>query len=618
MLVLTSISVSANNPPTVEIIEPKDGWTVSGTVMIWMLANDIDSINQIDSVRVMIDFYPPQDATLNGTDIEGQWWNYSWDTTEWDDGPHQIEAIAWDGFEYGNHTIEVIVDNLPDNIPPEIWIVEPGDGDTLSGLATVWMLALDDDGLDKIKDAWIRIDDGGRKKATFDRVDSEGSWWYHAWDSAEVGDGWHTITATAYDEIDVGSDEIEIFIDNIPEPKPPQTEILEPDNGEPVSGQITILICAWDPDGNPQIQNVWIRIDSGQLRNAVHDHTDAECSWWFYEWETLEVGDGLYPITAIAYDGSQDGYSTIEILVDNVNSPPEIWIDRPMEGEGVSGVYTITGTASDPDADDQVEQIWIRIGNDGILHPAADTSGDGSWATWEYEWDTAELESDDYLVTAIVFDGKILGDDNRNVVVGSPDELDNALAPNQDLGYLYITVAIIGLMSAFSVASGSEIGKYALLKIMFIPLYTRLRKKDILDHFIRGEIYGYIKVNPGDNYSTIKRNLDLNNGTLTYHLNVLEREGLIKSWNQGGHKYFYPKGVKIPDDGVKNPSIRDAIMKNVEDSPGISIKDIAAVTGISRQLANYHVRKMAAEGKILLERRSFSKACYPPPIPQNT
>ena len=176
---------------------------------------------------------------------------------------------------------------------------------------------------------------------------------------------------------------------------------------------------------------------------------------------------------------------------------------------------------------------------------------------------------------------------------------------------LMVAVGLIGAVTA------TEVGKFGLMNLIILPLYTKIGKKDILDHFVRGEIYGYIKVNPGDNYTTIKKNLDLNNGTLTYHLSVLEREGLIKSWNHNGHKYFYPKGVRIPGNGVKNPSILDAILKSIKDSPGITVKDIAAITGISRQLANYHVRRLAAEGKIDIERKSLSKVCYISNISKN-
>jgi len=176
---------------------------------------------------------------------------------------------------------------------------------------------------------------------------------------------------------------------------------------------------------------------------------------------------------------------------------------------------------------------------------------------------------------------------------------------------LALVLAAVGAGVVLSLLAATEVGKFALLSLFILPLYTKIKRKDILDHFVRGQIFGYLKVHPGDNYTTIKKNLELNNGTLTYHLKVLEREGLIKSWSDGSRKYFYPQGVKIPGDGVKNPSIYDTILKSIKDSPGISIRDIAAVLGISRQLANYHVRKLAAEGEIELERKSFSKVCYP-------
>ncbi|UCF08586.1 MAG: winged helix-turn-helix transcriptional regulator, partial [Thermoplasmata archaeon] len=331
--------------------------------------------------------------------------------------------------------------------------------------------------------------------------DGEGQWWYYGWDTTEVEDGWHSVTAVVFDGIDDGHDVIEVNVDNTPENHPPGIVITEPEAGAVVSGTVVIWMNAWDPDGNDQIQDVWVKIDGGHLRNATYHHTDGEGQWWYYEWDTTEVENGWHSITAVAYDGHDDAHHTIEVYVDN------------------------------------------------------------------------EDESLMDFLTALI-------------------------------------LAILAALIIFSAAATTEVGKFSIFNFIILPLYTKISKKDILDHFVRGEIFGYIKVHPGDNYSTIKKNLELSNGTLTYHLNVLEREGLIKSWSNNGHKYFYPKGVKIPGNGVKNPSIHDAILKAIGDSPGISVSDIAAITGISRQLANYHVRRLAAEGRIELERKSFSKICF--------
>jgi predicted transcriptional regulator len=281
-----------------------------------------------------------------------------------------------------------------------------------------------------------------------------------------------------------------------------------------VNGTVVIWVCAWDNDGNDQIQDVWIKIDHGNSENATHNHTDNECSWWYYEWDTTKVDNGWHLVTAITFDGIDDDSDSIEVFVEN---------------EEIMGLNPLP-TQSPPE--------------DGV-------------------------------------------------------------------GYLLLAFSIAMLAGLFSAAGATEVGKFALLKFMLLPLYTKMRKKDVLDHFVRGEIYGYIKVNPGDNYTTIKKNLDLSNSTLTYHLSVLEREELIKSWSNNGNKYFYPADVKVPGNGSKNPSIHDAILKSIKESPGISVRDVAAVNGISTQLANYHIRKLALDNKIELERKSFSKVCYP-------
>jgi len=72
----------------------------------------------------------------------------------------------------------------------------------------------------------------------------------------------------------------------------------------------------------------------------------------------------------------------------------------------------------------------------------------------------------------------------------------------------------------------TETGKYKLLALLplLIPLYTRIQKEDVLDQFVRGEVYGFIKTKPGVHYNQIIRELNVKNGTLSYHLHMLEKQ----------------------------------------------------------------------------------------------
>lgn len=57
--------------------------------------------------------------------------------------------------------------------------------------------------------------------------------------------------------------------------------------------------------------------------------------------------------------------------------------------------------------------------------------------------------------------------------------------------------------------------------------FRRVEEKTVLDHDLRGRIYRYIVENPGVCFTGIERGLDVNRGTLDYHLKILGREHRI-------------------------------------------------------------------------------------------
>jgi predicted transcriptional regulator len=600
-----------NSPPHVDIIEPENGETVHGVIEIWVRAWDADGREDVEAVYIKIDSGAWHEATFVEYDGDYSWWVFEWDTTTVDDGWHLISAKAWDGLSYsGIYMIEVLVDNEETNSPPNVEIIEPGNGETVSGIIEVWLKATDLDGREDVEAVFVKIDDGGWHEATL--VEYEGdfhSWWVFEWDTTTVANGEHHIYAKAWDgEEHSDTDVIYVIVENEEGNHAPEIEITAPLHGETVSGTVTVWMIAWDADGLDDIEDVWVKIDGGDLRNATYHETTGEGQIWYYEWNTTEVDDGWHWIKAIVFDGEEDGHDIIEIIVNNTpeNSPPVVEITDPEHGDTVSGVIDILLRASDPDGVLDVEMVYVRI-DGGAWEEATFIEYEGDYSYWVFEWDTSEVEDGEHHIYARAWDGEEHSEEDVVMVM-----VDNEEGGEPWMAGFLPLLILGGILGGVAlVLGGTEIGTMAFMSLIFLPLYTRLSKKDVLDHFVRGQIFGYIKIHPGDNYTTIKKNLELNNGTLTYHLNVLEKEELIKSWSNGSHKYFYPLGVKIPGNGVKNPSIYDAILKSIKDSPGISVSDIAAVNGISKQLANYHVRKMAAEGTIELERKSFSKLCYP-------
>jgi WD40 repeat protein len=172
---------------------------------------------------------------------------------------------------------------------------------------------------------------------------------------------------------------------------------------------------------------------------------------------------------------------------------------------------------------------------------------------------------------------------------------------------------IIGFISITGIGcllGSTEVGKLALLTLI-LPLYTRLKKEEVLDNEIRGMIRGYIIANPGDNYNSIKRALGLNNGALAYHLKVLERAKIIKSRQNGIYKRFYPASMNIPlENGTKISEIQRLVLLKISESPGINQKEIAKLLGLSKGVINYHIKILYSKKMINMEKKGRNTQCY--------
>ena len=188
----------------------------------------------------------------------------------------------------------------------------------------------------------------------------------------------------------------------------------------------------------------------------------------------------------------------------------------------------------------------------------------------------------DITATASI-EGYMVGIDFINdVTIESPPEI----IPAEDIpSYLSIT----GIIALLIIAS-TETGKYGLFKTLVVPLYSRLKKDELLEHFVRGQIYGHIMSHPGEHYNHIKQKLGVTNGTLSHHLRTLELQGYIKSHRDGTYKRFYPTGMKIPrKKGIQLSDLQMGMVDAIRQTPGISQKDIALIEGISQQSVSYNL-----------------------------
>jgi len=153
------------------------------------------------------------------------------------------------------------------------------------------------------------------------------------------------------------------------------------------------------------------------------------------------------------------------------------------------------------------------------------------------------------------------------------------------------------------------IGISVLLLVISLSSYTRIKRKKILNHLTRKRIYEHIISNPGIHFRAILNDLDLKTGNLSYHLNVLEREEYLKSYQDGMYRRFnlYGKGQPLK---ISLSEIQERILLTIKNNPGINQSTIGKIIGSSRIVVNYHVRILCDVGMILIEKKGRETHCY--------
>jgi len=392
-----------NGPPHVVIHMPDDGAVVNGTVTVAGHAWD-DEYVALVKIRIDLEgpIYTAEDISGNGT-----WWIWRllWNSSDVPNGEHVIYAKAFDNFEHvGWDSIHVKVMNEGGNTPPWVTIVVPPQGSTVSGVVVIKGHAGDEDPDDAVELVQVKIDHGDWQNAT--DISDLGNWatWKFEWDTTPLETGWHHVYARAFDGEAYSTIKVlEVYVkhegggDHAPE-----VRIDDPHDGDEVAGAVLVHGRAGDPDPDDRVTGVWVRIDAGEWHKAK-DLTDNE-SWfiWGWVWDTTRYENGWHTVCAKAYDGelySEKG--CIEVKVHNADKPPRVSIEHPEDGSVVTGVVLVHGFASD---DHGVVKVQVRI-DEGEWHTAVDTSGNGSWLTWAWSWDTRDFENGEHAVSARAWDG---------------------------------------------------------------------------------------------------------------------------------------------------------------------------------------------------------------------
>jgi len=278
--------------PTVALDTPTDGATVAGVV--GLIATALDDVG-VAGVQFTVD------GALVGTEGTGAPYEVLWNTADAVNGTHTVTAVARDAAGHeSTASVQVVVMN--DRAAPTVALMIPP-GARLDGAATLFAEASDDIGVAgvqfKIDGVAIGTDDADAPYSV-------------VWNTANVANGMHTVTAVARDraghETTTSAD---VTVAN--DAAPPTVALTNPAAGATLGGLATLVADASDDIG---VVAVLFKIDGA----LVGIDTVAP-----YEllWNTADASNGTHMVTAVARDAAANETATsAEVAVTNGDSTP--------------------------------------------------------------------------------------------------------------------------------------------------------------------------------------------------------------------------------------------------------------------------------------------------------
>lgn len=130
---------------------------------------------------------------------------------------------------------------------------------------------------------------------------------------------------------------------------------------------------------------------------------------------------------------------------------------------------------------------------------------------------------------------------------------------------------------------------------ILLTLYSRLVPARILDSPARRRICDVIAQNPGLSTRELQRNLGMANGVFEHHLHILRDRGHVVLIPFGREHGAYLADMPRPP---ARPPLDERILTHLRQEGPATAATLARHLGIARQLAHYHLRRLAQRGAI--------------------
>ncbi|MGB1586407.1 MAG: winged helix-turn-helix transcriptional regulator [Thermoplasmatota archaeon] len=135
-----------------------------------------------------------------------------------------------------------------------------------------------------------------------------------------------------------------------------------------------------------------------------------------------------------------------------------------------------------------------------------------------------------------------------------------------------------------------------------LPLFSRIRSEDLLEHPVRSHVYEAVTARPGMHFQEIVRTIEKGRGTTEHHIRKLVAAGLLVEKADKGFTCYFPKGAvdrRLMDAApvLKTPGAR-LVLQAVHGQPGSVAAQLSGALNMPTSTLNYHLKKLTAAGLV--------------------
>ena len=139
------------------------------------------------------------------------------------------------------------------------------------------------------------------------------------------------------------------------------------------------------------------------------------------------------------------------------NKKPKLTITYPLDNQIVSNLVMISGTATDPDGDEQIIQVEVKINDEDWLVAEGISK-------WSYDWSVFEVMDGTYTISARAWDGTSYSDIQKITI-----DVENPTTVETDSHKWAIFVA----SANFPIENESKLGKaLTIILVITIIIFT--------------------------------------------------------------------------------------------------------------------------------------------------